>query len=346
MPRCPNGHEQRLGLACGTCGADVTYSQSLPELLDLPEVRPDYGRVSILSIGHPGLGVRADFLGEISIGQDDAETSTNFTVGAIRGGSWLDYTRKHADRLRTWLSLMGISKSADRFIIMDTTSPLSVLVLSALPSQEHTAVIALMADRESTPVEQNTSYVAVSLALKKGLPVVGLSEAFERDMLYFVEDRGFTSGEDALARLLGPLVAAGDDFMDLLERDAKLGIKMHSLSAIMAGSKAVFGIASNAFMAQTYGVSIEGERTDYKTVHSLVFTEEEERAEFERGFGVFRKRRFKTALSAEVRFHRSGAQLYDMITIYGMDDEAGLQAISEGYQAIVRNMPDLRAGAA
>ena len=233
MPRCVNGHEQRLGLKCATCGERLSYRDSMEELRVLPKIVPDYGKISVITVGYPGLSLKADYVGRVSAGQTELKTSTAFEVASIRGASWLDFNKKYLGELRRWLTLVGIGKTTDRFLVVDTTNPLSVLVLSALPNVEHTAVLAVTADGDSTPMEQNTSYVALSLALKKGLPVVVLSETFQREMLYFTEDRGFAAKADALSRLLQPLLAAADDLMDLLERDIKLGIQVQDRKSVV-----------------------------------------------------------------------------------------------------------------
>src|SRR5271170_2374116 len=202
MPKCPNGHEQRLGLVCATCGAAISYRGAVGELPDLPKVEPYYGKVEVITAGYPKLALKADYVGEISTGASDLQSANSFQVASIRGGSWLDYNNEHVENLRRWMTLVGIGKSTDRFLVVDATDPLSVLTLTALRPLKHTAVIAIVADQESTPVEQNTSYVALSLALKKSLPVIALSETFERDMLYFTEDKGFATKADALSMLL------------------------------------------------------------------------------------------------------------------------------------------------
>jgi hypothetical protein len=341
MARCPNGHVQRLGLKCLTCGAELSYRDSVDELRALPRVEPDYGKVEVITVGYPKLAVKADYLGEVFAGRSDLRSPGAFEVASIRGGSWQDFTKKYLEELRGWMRLVGIGKSTDRFLVVDATDPLSVLVLSAIAKLEHTAVIAVVADHGSTPVEQNTSYVALSLALGKGFPVVALSETFESGMLYYSEDSGFATGADALSRLLGSLLTAADDLMDLLERDMKLGVKMHCLSAVVAGSKSVYGGATNAYMAQSYDVSMGAEPDDYQTVHSLLFSRRESEGEFEKSFAVFRNRKFKGALNAEFRFHETPSQLYDLVTIYGMRSETALQGTAPGYQAIAASVPEL-----
>lgn len=343
MPRCPNGHEQHLGLKCSTCGADITYKLAIFDLRTLPRVEPDYGSVSVISVGYRRLSVPADYSGEIITGSADLKTANSFQVTTIRGGNWLDFHRQYAKDLRRWMELMGVQKSSTTFMVINTTNPLSVLAISALPKVPHVAVLAVVADQDSTPVEQNTSYVALSLCLKKGIPVVALSETYEKEMLFFTEDRGFASGGDALSRLLETLLSAADDLTDILERDLKLGVKIHCLSAIVAGSRSVYGKATNAYTAQSYNISMGAKPGDYQTIYSLVFSDKDSEAEFEKGFGSFRNRKFKNTLSAEFRFHESGSQFYDMMTIYGLKGTGPLQDLEEGYKAIVGSVPELTA---
>jgi len=343
MPKCPNGHEQRLGLRCSNCGAEMTYREAVNRLRTLPTVQPDWGKVSVLCVGYRKLSLPVDYSGEIMIGSTNAKTASSFQAVSIRGGSWLDFLKQYGKDLRRWMELIGIEKASNSFIVVDTTNPLSVLTISALPKLQHTAVIAIIADDDSTPVEQNTSYVALSLCLKKGIPVIALSETYEKEMLFFTEERGFATSGDAIARLLQTLIAAADDVMDILERDQRLGVKIHCLSAIVAASRTVYGSANNAYAAQSYNISMGDKPTDYQTVYSLVFSDKDSAAEFEKSFGAYRSKKFKGALSAEFRFKESTSPMYDMVNLYGMKGDAPLESLKEGYNAIVRSVPELNA---
>jgi len=341
MPLCPNGHNQRLGLKCQVCGSPLSYREALSDLKVLPKVKPDFGKTSILTVGYPRLSLSTDYVGEVLSGQIDVRTPTTFQAASIRGGSWLDFYNKYLGELQRWLKIVGFDKASDRIMVVNTKDPVSVLALAALPKLEHTAVLALTADQDSTPIEQNTSYVALSLALKRGLPVVAFSESFEKEMIYFTEDRGFATGPFAMSRLLEPLVGAADDLMDLLERDLKLGVKLHCISAIVAGSKAVYGNAANAFTAQSYNMSVGTKPDEYRTVHCLAFSNGENQGEFEKSFGAYRSRKFKGALNAEFRFRQVSSPLYDVMTIYGLKSEGLLEGLADGYNAIVGSVPEL-----
>src|SRR5438445_11688185 len=98
------------------------------------------------------------------------------------------------------MALVRMDKSTDKFLVIDTTKPISVVAISLIKTLEHTAVIAVVADEESTPMEQNTSYVALNLALKKDLPVIAITEGYEGEMLYFTEESGFATGRDSMSQ--------------------------------------------------------------------------------------------------------------------------------------------------
>ena len=145
-----------------------------------------------------------------------------------------------------------------------------------------------------------------------------------------------------MSRLLEPLLGAADDLMDLLERDLKLGVKMHCLSAIVAGSKTRLRHSDQ----RVHGPELqpldggEARRVPDRPLPGLL-ERRESKGEFEKSFGVFRNRKFKGALSAEFRFHETASPLYDLVTIYGMQHDASLQEHRPGYQAIVGSMPEL-----
>ncbi|MDA4118397.1 MAG: hypothetical protein OK455_08650 [Thaumarchaeota archaeon] len=343
MPSCPNGHQQRLGLKCTTCGAELTYRDSLGEACDLPKVEPDYGKVSVLSVGFPGIRFNADYIAGLVAEASDLETPALFQVANIRGGSWIDFQRKYVEALRNWMTLMGLDKSAEKFLLVDTTNQLSVLALSAFPHLKHSAVIAVLADQSSTPIEQNTSYVALSLAFKKGLPIIALSKSYANEMLFFTKDRGFATRGDAVSTLLDSLLGSADDLLDMMERDLKLGIKMHCISIIISGSKNIYGNAANAFNALSYNISVRTEIENYQTLHSLVYSQKEMEGDFEKGFGVYRNKRFKGALSAEFRYRQTTSPLYDMLMLYGLKGDESLRTLAGGYQEIVKTMPELKA---
>ena len=319
MPKCTNGHEQRLGLKCQTCVEPLSYRDSVAELRELPIVEPNYGKISVISVGRPGLSLKADYVGEIVAGQSDQRTWRSFQAPSYTRRQLARLSKKVPRRTETVDEADRRRQVDGQVLVVDTTKPISVLAISALPSLQHAVVIAVTADQHSTPVEQNNE-LRRAFARSEERPPDNrpLARPSRERCCISPKTEDSRAASDALSRLLEPLIESADDLMDLLESDLKLGIKMHSLSAIIAGSKTVYGTTTNAFMAQSYNVSIGAKQEDCQTVHSLVFSAKETEAEFQKSFGVFRNRKFKGALSAELRFHEAASPLYDIMTICGM----------------------------
>ncbi len=343
MPRCPNGHEQELGLSCKVCGARLSYRQACRELLNLPRVRPDFGKVATFYVGLPPTQTDVSYTGVVRVGDLRKQTKGEFTVEKIQGGTWLDFYSKNSEALSRWLRFVGFDRPRYRFVVVDTRDPLSVLALASLPHTKQSIVIVITADQGSTPVEQNTSYVAMSTAQKRGFSVLVFPQAFVEGLFSLAEDKTYVTKTEALLRIVTTLIGHADDVIDLMERDLQLGVRVHYVSALISGSKLVYGTATNAFAAQSYLLSQEVEPDDVKTVYSLVLCGNDLREEFERGYAQFRSRRFKDVLSAECKFHdKTGSALFDLLTIYGVSEPLHLRASLEGYNNVAKRVNELK----
>lgn len=344
MPKCSNGHEQKLGLKCATCGAAVSYMDSLQELLTFPEVHPDYGKIAVLSVGLNSPWRMADFSGVVARGESANKDESSFTVASIGGGTWSDYLKK-ADELRSWLKLVVFEGSKHRFLVMDTADPLSVMAVASVPEAGGTVVLAIAADEESTPVEQNTSYAAIATALERGLPVLIFTQALQRDVTLLEDGRAFVTNVEAMPGVVGALLESGSEVADLLQRDLKFGVRAHYASAIMSGSKKVYGNLENALAAQYFQVPEDVRPDEVKTIYPIAYMHAELEAELEKSFSRFRGSKFKSILSAEFRSReKPDPTFFDLLTIYGVSDEVMLRRVTEGYDEVSKRVPELKMG--
>ena len=339
MPRCANGHAQGLVLKCSVCGSDVSYRDACAAPLKLPVVKPDLGPVQAVTAGFPAAAAWSS----VGIGDASTSTSSQFTVQRIQGGSWLDYHSKYSGDLARWLKLTGFDRSTCRFAMVDASAPTGVMTVGSIPRAEKTVVVALVADPNSTPVELSSSYAAVSKALEMGFSVVALGQGFVREALVFDEGRVIISQTDAAAKIIKMLVGDSAEVVDLLERDLRLGVRLHCLSAMVSGSKRVYGSAENAFSASGHGLSIEAGQDDVKTLYPLVFADESTRAEFTGGFSQVRTRSYPQAHSAESLFHPSpNGGSFDILTLYGVGEEVLLSKLAPGYNEVLQRVPSLK----
>jgi len=217
------------------------------------------------------------------------------------------------------------------------------LAVSALPQLSQTAVVAMTADEESTPVEQNASYVAVSAALRRGFQVLALPRYLARQILASEDGDEPSSASGSFSRVVGGLLGLRGELMDLLERDRHIGVGFHLLLPILSGSLHVYGKAANVFTVQSYQLPKGVEPGEVKTFHALVSCEKELHGEFEEGFSQFRNKTVRAALSAECRIReRADRGSFDLFTVVGLDGNSILRECEEGYMAVAKRVPALR----
>lgn len=345
VPRCPKGHEQKLGLNCSACGARLSYSDACRDLLKLPQVQPDFGKVAALFVGLPPAAAAASFAGAVTAGDSGKQAGSEFTVERVQGGSWLDFYTRNVEALTRWLRLQAFGKSQCKFVVVDARDPLSVLAIASVPLAAQTVVVAVTADNESTPIEQNTSYVAVSVALERGFPVLAFPNSFVGDLFIRAEGDAYVARKEALSRIVGSLLEHADDLTDFTERDLHLGVQTHYVYALMSGSKRIYGEAANAFTVQSYQLPDEVKPGDVKTLYFIVSGAGDLKEDFERSFVQFRSRSYREALSAECRFHeRDGSPFFDLLTIYGVAEPLVLQASQAGYNTVAKRVQTLKVG--
>jgi len=341
MPSCANGHVQKFGLKCDVCGADVSYKSAAKELLALPSVQPDYGGISLLRVGFPGVLSRVDYSASVTIGEEERADADSFIVPRIHGGNWLEFKSRYQTKLTRWLKMVGFEKSKHRIVIMDTSDPLSVLAVAAIPNQAHTLVVAISADPDSTPVEQSNSYAAISIATKRGFPLIALGASYTRDLLFYSEEGGFATHADAVSKIVGSLIQVLDDTLDLTERDLRLGGKLHYIATIISGSKTVYANTGDALVVEQHNLSIEPKPEDVRMLHGIIMGGKHLQAEFTKNFTQFRTKNFKTAISAEARFFERPGEQYDLVMICGLGEAGLLGSLAEGYNTVKTALPEL-----
>lgn len=342
MPSCPNGHQQELGLKCTTCGSPISYREALKGLLTLPKVEPDFGETASLCVGFPSTRDSGYSLA-LASGDSPKRTKDEFVVEKIQGGTWRDFYARNSADLGRWLKVVAFGQSQFRSLLVDTTDPLSVLAVASLPPLDRTMVIAITGDEGSTSMEQNTSYVALSLAMKRGLRVLALPQSLIRQTLSVGGNGGGPALTDVLSITVKGLLSQRDGLMDLLESDLNVGVRFHLLSPITSGSKQIYGTISNAFLASSYQLPPGAELEDVKTFHALVSCGADLREEFEEGLSQFRSRRLKSILNAECRFQdRADTSSFDLFAIYGTSESSALRPSLEGYTAVAKRAPLLK----
>ena len=342
MPKCVNGHES-ASAKCETCGETVLFQDSCKELAVIPEFEVEFEQTAVLSVGFPPLSLPQAYAAQVLLGEDDAEAIESFTVGKIEGGTWLDFYQKYSDRFGKWLKLVGFDRSRYRIVVADTTNPLSVLLIQELNAERNKAIFAIAADIDSNPLEQHTSYVALTAALRKHTPIILIMNKYRKEATSFVESEGLLLGDGALGRIISLLLTSAEDLMDFLQRDIRFGIQIHAFSALMAASDRIYKSIDEVFSLQRYQTSLDIETDEPQTAYLMASSERELKDSIVGGFSRYCSRQLLNLISSEHRFYerQSRHRLYDIAILYGLRTARIYDGLTKGYETITSKAPDL-----
>ena len=344
MPKCINGHESALTLRCEVCGGAVLYKDACAELIEIPTVEVSFEQVSMLYVGFPTLPSPSVYIAQLLIGDMEAAGVESFVVERLEGGTWLDFQARYLKKFERWLKLVEFRKSRYRLIVVDTTNPLSVLALRSLPAEDDIVVFAIIAETDSTPLEQHTSYVALTAAFQRGLPLILLTRSFRREVAFFVEHEGFVVGDRALGEIISFLLASMRDLMDFIQRDSRLGVKVHVFSALMAASVRVYRTVHDAFLVQRHQISLDPESEEIETAYLMAAAGKDLDSSIVQGFKQYCGRNLVNLVSTEHRFYEKDSKygLYNIVMLYGLKSIPIYTKLRKAYEIVASRAQDLK----
>lgn len=342
MPKC-NGHESELGWRCSVCGASISYKEACRELLQVPKVEPKFQPVAALFVGIKP-SVRSAAVLSILEGETESMSKDAFVATRANGSaSWLDLRSRYRERVEGWLGAVGFRAATYRMVVVDTTDPLSVLAISSVQTRG-TVVLAVIADSESTPLQQNTSYVALKLATKVGLPVVVCSKAYADEAAFFVEGEGFKVGAMALEKIVNLFESVIDDATKFMAEEMKLGVSLHCFSATLTASDAVYKSPDDALSVQMHATSLDVYPDEVQTVFLAAFASDVFAQEIVRSFTRYRVKTMKGVITAGQKVYaRVGdPRFYDLLLVYGLRESQVFPLLADGYQKVAEMAPELK----
>jgi hypothetical protein len=338
-----NGHEAHLNIYCEKCGAPVVYRQACEELVKLPEIRIDFGEMAVLTIGFPSLAMRGTYSGEINLGESEEIKAGSLFVKRIEGGTWLDYYRNFTKICTKWMRLVGFDRCKYKIVVIDTVNPLSVLTLATSVVDGDTLVFAIIADEDSIPIEQNTSYVALQVAIKKKLPLFVANRNYVDDLACFVEDEGLVVGPKALREIILFALNCIGDILDFVKKDIKLGVNLHALSSLMAASDRVYRNVQEALTVQRKTVSVDLVQEDVQMAYLIAASRKDLAGELITAFHQYRKAFPGLIISDHIIKEKDSRYgFYDLCVLYGIKELPSLVALKKGYLTVVEKANDLK----
>jgi len=345
MPKCINGHEASWELICQKCGGVVNYEEASNELSVIPQVEVKSEELSILSVGFPTFGAEGAYECELLIGNDDEQSTKNLTLKRLDGGTWLDYHRSYSKKLATWLRCVGFNKAKYRVMIVDTTSLLSVLALLSPAIEKNTVIFATTADGGSSPMDQNTSYVSVEAAFKRGFSLIVATNSFVKNVACFVEEAGLIAGPRALGQIVAFQMGSIAWLSNTLERDSRFGIHTHSFSTLMAASNSVYKTMDDVFLIQRYQNSLGLQLDEVVTALLLASSQKDVQDDLSQAYYRHCKQ-FSNLLDAQCIFNEKSSRygFFDLFFLYGLRESRLQASLRKGYEAVSSNVPMLKAG--
>ena len=270
-------------------------------------------------------------------------TSRKFWVEKLEGGTWLDYNARYAGDFLSWLRLVEFTRSKYRLLVLDTTSPFAVLAVNNVPNPERTILLASYPGKGGTPVSQNTSYASLQLARHRGMHVVLVVDSFVEQLAVFAEEKGLFTGERAYGQVISYLLSFIPDVVDLVQKDAKLGIGVHFLSVLLSGSDKVFKSLDDALAVEASQNSLGGSYERVMSTHLLASSLPQAEKDARSAFGRLSSDPGKSLMNAEFRFRAKETNygLYDLLLIFGVKEPGLFEDLRRGYQTIASSAPDL-----
>ena len=341
MPKCKQGHPAGLVLSCESCGAPISYADELSSLAELPRPEIEYEDVTVVFLGVPPFPKTGVHSSEVSLGPKEERSPERCTLKNV-GGTWLNYSRAYGRRVESWLKLTGFYESSFKIIVVDATSPLSVLLLNSLYSADGVLVFAISADGTSNPVDQNTSYVAAEVMKRKGVSTIVASGTFARGMTHLTENEGLLVGSSAVQQLISYLVDSIHPLQNFIQKDFGLGIKDHFYSLVMSASDYVFRSPRDAFAVQGSQMSVERVLDDVQSAYLIACAGEEQSAEIATEFARYSSG-MRNLLTTGGSLNRKATSLgfYDLLLLYGVRDARIQEPIEKGYLTVKNSANDL-----
>ena len=326
MPSCQNCHATVWDLNCPDCNTPIPYDQLIKEVINLPEVEVRFEDLTVIFVGLEPTEVKEAYVAKIAIDGEYAEASTSLTLEKIDGGTWLDYSKRYSDSIDGWLRRVGYTYSKYKLIIVNTTSPISIAAINSSLLIGNETIIAITAEDSSTPLNKNTSYVALKKMYEKGQSIVLVEEGYFKNLTYFDEDQGLITGETAFKKIITNLAYNIQILNHFIEGDKRLGITTHTISTLLSASDQVYTSIKVLFEIHAYMNSVEGVDEDYLSIHLLGLSSRELRPKIEDAFKSYYVG-FKDLLNSEVVVHENSSRynFYDLYILYGLSEDPVLK---------------------
>ncbi|MDG7008025.1 MAG: hypothetical protein JRN06_07250 [Nitrososphaerota archaeon] len=332
MPRCANGHLAGLALFCGACGAPVLFEKAVQDQASIPKVDVELEETAVLFAGLPQFPTPGAFSCRLEVDTKGEKAVDRLSLKQLSGGAWPDYCRAYRDEVKGWLGANGFLGTPRKLVVLDLSGPTSVLLVSSLPADIGAIVVGIAADGDSTPVEQNATYVAMEGASRRRLPMVVVPRGDVSRMTCYRAEEGLVTGYPAFVGPLSGLMEALTQLQDSVYSDARLGVVPHLLAAVVSASDAVYRTPAEA--AKALRGLVLGRAEGVSSVLLVGSGPRAKAGELERAFGAFNDGIGDLIASRKVSLVRGEGDVYDIIAVAGVEKLGVGKDVKKGYETI------------
>ena len=251
----------------------------------------------------------------------------------MSGGAWPDYCKAYREEEKGWLGANGFLGTPRKLVVLDLASPVSVLLLSSLPVNVG-VVVGIAADGDSTPVEQNATYVAIEAASRRRLPMVVVPRGDVGRMTCYRAEEGLVTGYPAFVGPLSGLVETLTQVQDSIYSDARLGVVSHLLAGVVSASDAVYRTPAEA--AKALRGLVQGRAEGISSVLLIGSGPKAKAGELERAFGTFIDGIGDLIASRKVSLTRGDGDVYDIVAAVGAEKLGVVESVRKGYETIAK----------
>jgi len=332
-------------LNCSACKQPIDYEELAVELLNLPKVEPRFEAAEVLFVGVERTEIPGAFTSNLSVGPESSQELNGLTLRRVEGGTWGDYLGE-AEALSIWLNSVSFGRSRYALVVLDTTSPLSVLAARS-PVLRGAPVIAVTANDDSTPMDKSCSYASLSVLATAGCPTLLVTRSYAEALTLYTPREGILRGYGALSHIAGRYTARAEAYSNLFERDKRLGIFVHALSILPTASDRVYRDPAHAVDAAAQIRSVTHSEEEVHSLHLIARAHTRHLRRIEKAYEALR-RRFPNLLDSDTTLIESdnGKGLYDIAILYGLRGDPLSPLFRDGYEAVAAKNPQLRLEAA
>ncbi len=176
-----------------------------------------------------------------------------------------------------------------------------------------------------------------------GCPALLLTKSYTEALTLYTREAGIMRGGTAVSHIVFGFTRRASVYMPIIERDRRIGAKMHSLSILPTSSDRVFRNPKHAFKAAASHRSVPHGEDEVLTLHLIARGPHAALKMIHKTYEEIRNSFSNLLDSDEILTEVDDSlQTYDLAILYGLREDPMRPLLAEGYEAVAERMPELQ----